>query len=172
MSTVAAVSLELQREIEQFLFREARLLDEHRFEEWLDLFTADTRYWVPIRETAADLPSGVPAEDAIAVAHIDDDRDGLKLRVDRLGTRLAHAETPQSRTRHLITNVEIVDVSSEELTALSNFIVYQARKERSEFLMVGSRNDRLRRSPAGWRIARRKVVLEQTILPRSLSIFL
>ncbi len=166
------MSVELQRDIEQFLFREARLLDERRFEEWLELFTPDARYWVPIRETAADLPSGVPAEDAIAVAHIDDDRDGLKLRVERLGTRLAHAETPPSRTRHLISNIEIVDVAGDELTALSNFLVYQARKERSEFLMVGGRLDRLRRVGAEWRIARRKVVLEQTILPRSLSIFL
>ena len=162
----------LQYEIEQFLYREARLLDERHFHDWLDLFTEDVRYWVPIRETVADLPDGIAADDAIAVAHIDDDREHLKMRVDRLDTRLAHAETPPSRTRRLIANIEIVALEGEELTVLSNFILYQARKEKSEFLMIGRREDRLRRSGDGWRIARRKVVLEQTLLPRSLSVFL
>jgi dibenzofuran dioxygenase beta subunit len=169
---VSGQAVELQHEIEQFLYREARLLDEQRFEEWLGLFTEDTRYWIPIRETAADLPAGVPSDDAIAVAHIDDDRAHLKMRVDRLGTRLAHAEIPPSRTRRLIANVEITEGTGDELTVASNFIVYQARKERSEFLIVGKREDRLRRGGSGWLIARRKVVLEQTVLPRSLSVFL
>ena len=168
----ATPGIDLQHEIEQFLYREARLLDERHFHEWLDLFTEDSRYWVPIRETVADLADGIAADDAIAVAHIDDDREHLKMRVDRLDTRLAHAETPPSRTRRLIANIEIVALDGDELTVLSNFILYQARKEKSEFLMIGRREDRLRRSGDGWQIARRKVVLEQTLLPRSLSVFL
>ncbi len=168
----APVSAELQHGVEQFLFREARLLDERHFHDWLALFTADCRYWVPIRETVADLSSGTYDEDTIAVAHIDDDLEHLRMRVERLDSRLAHAEVPPSRTRRLISNVEITAVEGEELTVLCNFILYQARKEKSEFLMVGRREDRLRRAGDGWQICLRKVVLEQTLLPRSLSVFL
>lgn len=168
----AAASLELHHEIEQFLFREARLLDDRQFHEWLALFTADCRYWVPIRETVAALPDGTYDEDVIAVAHIDDDLEHLRMRVERLDSRLAHAEVPPSRTRRLISNVEITAIDGRDLTVLSNFILYQARKEKSEFLMVGRREDRLRGGADGWQIRMRKVVLEQTLLPRSLSVFL
>ncbi|MPZ14634.1 MAG: 3-phenylpropionate/cinnamic acid dioxygenase subunit beta [Chloroflexi bacterium] len=162
---------DLQYEVEQFLYREARVLDEGRFHDWLELFTDDVRYWMPVRETLQQHPEGTYPEGQRAVALIDDDKRFLALRVARLDTGVAHAETPPSRTRHLITNVEIEDAGGEEINAHSNFLIFQGRREKSDYLFVGRREDRLRRVAGGWKIARRKIVLDQTVLPRGLSIF-
>src|SRR5713226_8673687 len=98
---------DVSREVEQFLYREARLLDDRRFHEWLELLTDDVHYWVPIRETMQQQPDGFHPEDELAVSYMDDNKEFLTMRIARLDTGLAHAETPPSRTRHLITNVEI-----------------------------------------------------------------
>ncbi len=165
------VSRDLQQEVEQFLYFEAALIDRGQLHEWLELFTDDVRYWMPVREVLADRPDGLHPEDALAVAIIDDDKQFLTMRVKRLDTGLAHAETPRSRTRHLITNVRIVPSAEEELTVYSNFCVYQSRLERLDYTFYGEREDRLRRVEGQWKIAARKIVLDQTVLPRALSTF-
>src|SRR5436309_8044263 len=88
-----------KREIEEFLYREAHLLDEHRLDEWLDLFTDDVEYVVPLREhVQGDVaPPGHPV--------IHDDKVMLMARVRKHQTGLSHVETPQSMTCHLVTNV-------------------------------------------------------------------
>lgn len=169
---MAAADSELRNEVEQLLYREARLLDSGHFHEWLDLFTDDVRYWVPIRETVMGSAEGIPADDEIAAPHIDDDKAHLTLRVKRLDTGMAWAEVPSSRTRHFITNVEVeIDEENGDVTAFSNFLVYQGRRETSEYTFSGRREDRLRRDDGGWKISRRKVVLDHTVLPRSISVF-
>src|SRR6266540_1877994 len=99
----------LREEVEEFLYHEAWLLDEGRLYEWVDLFTDDARYWMPVRETIQGNDSGIPEEGELAQPLFDDTKDFLLLRVKRLDTGLAHAETPRSRTRHLITNVWLGD---------------------------------------------------------------
>ena len=169
---MAAEDRDLRIEVEQLLYREARLLDSGRFHEWLELFTDDVRYWVPIRESVMGNPAGIPSESEMAAPHIDDDKASLTLRVKRLDTGMAWAELPPSRIRHFITNVEVeIDPSSDEITAFSNFLIYQGRRESSEYMFSGRREDSLRRVDAEWRIWRRKVVLDHTVLPRSLSVF-
>jgi 3-phenylpropionate/cinnamic acid dioxygenase small subunit len=164
-------SWDLQHEIEQFLYYEAWLLDEGRLYDWLDLFTDDAYYWMPVRETV-QLPEDEKQEKGLALSLFDDDKAFLTLRVKRLDTGLAHAEQPPSRTRHLITNVRVVDRASEgDVTVHSSFVVYQGRLERSDHLFSGKREDRLRRLESGWKIARRKIILDQALLPRTLSIF-
>ncbi len=167
---MALVNRELHYEVEQFLYREARLLDEGRLHEWLDLLTDDVRYYIPTRQTMQHRREGTFAEDEYSVAIIRDDKEFLKKRVGRLDTGLAHAETPPSRTRHLITNVEVVDDGGDEITVYSNFVVYQGRRDRLASEYYGKREDRLRRVDGEWKIARRKVVLDHTILPTGLSV--
>lgn len=160
-------------EVEQFLFQEARLLDEGRFHDWLDLFTDDSHYWMPIRETVQGQAEAFPDEGTYTVNYANDDKEMLVQRVKRLDTGMAHAETPPSRTRHYITNVQVFDEDSGggEVTTYSSFIVYQGRRERSDYQFFGRREDRLRRVDGQWRIADRKVFLEHAILPRGISIF-
>ncbi len=162
-------SIELQHQVEQFLFREARLLDEGQFYDWLDLFTDDAEYWMPTRDTVER--DGVSVHGVDETALFRDDKDFLVMRVRRFDTGLAHAEQPPSRTRHLVSNVEIVREHEEELEVHANIIVFQSRLESTECFFVGKREDRLRRHADSWRIASRKIVLDQTLMPRALSIF-
>src|SRR5688572_13479209 len=99
----------LQFEVEQFLYREAALLDERRFHEWLDLLTEDIEYWRPIRSTQA---RGVEAHEPTQLgeaAFFDENKGYLEERVRKLGTGLAWSEDPPSRTRHLVSNVRILE---------------------------------------------------------------
>jgi len=162
-------SRDLQQEIEQFLYGEARLLDAGRFGEWLELFADDVRYFVPTRETRLAGERIVSAEGELAL--MEDDKRSLGLRIKRFDTGLAHAETPRSRTRHFVMNLEILREDGNELEVHSNVLVFQARMEKAESFFVGKREDVLRRSDGGWRIARRTVILDQILLPRAISIF-
>ena len=167
------VDRDLQFEVEQFLFQEADLLDSCRFHEWLDLFTEDARYWVPVRESVQGQEGSFPDEGSYAVTYMNDDKSFLEQRIKRLDTGLAHAETPPSRTRHYIANVrvQVDDGQTGEVTAYSNFIVYQGRRERTDYQFFGRREDRLRRVEGRWRIAHRSVFLQHAVLPRGVSIF-
>ena len=174
------------REVEQFLYREARLLDERRFNEWLDLFTDDVRYWMagranryPKRSKAIAIldPARYVEDDALAedeLAILDEDRATLAARIARLDTGMAWAEDPPSRTRHLIVNIEVEPgATGNELTAYSNFLVYRSRGEREEDFYVGARRDLLRRVEGALKIARRRILLDQNVLlAKNVSIFL
>ncbi len=163
------VSAELQHRVEQFLYREVRLLSELQLEEWLDLFTDDARYWMPARETVADQPDAVAADGEMAF--FDDDKTFLAARIERLQSSLAHAERPPSRMRYFISNVEIEELDNGELDVRCNLLAYQSRLERTEVTYVGRREDRLRPEGDSWRIALRKVILDQTLVPRTMSTF-
>ncbi|HLY66706.1 MAG TPA: aromatic-ring-hydroxylating dioxygenase subunit beta [Chloroflexota bacterium] len=157
---------EQKREIEEFLYREAYLLDDHRLDEWLALFTDDVEYLVPLREhVQGDVaPAGHPV--------IRDDKMMLLARVKKHQTGLSHVEIPQSMTGHLITNILVEDGPAPgELEVRSSFVVRQARKLRDEAWWVGRRRDLFRHVDNGWKIARREVLLDHTVLPRGISIF-
>ena len=157
---------EQKKEIEEFLYREAHLLDEYRFDEWLDLLTDDVEYVVPLREHVQGNvdPAGHPI--------MKDDKTMLSMRVRKHQTGMSHVEIPQSMTAHLITNVLVEDgPTPDELVVLSTFLVRQARKLRDEAWWAGRRRDLLRRVDGGWKIARREVLLDATVLPRGISIF-
>ena len=162
---------DLQREIERFLYQEAWLLDERQFHRWLDLFTEDCRYSLWLRETVQSREEGIPPPTEASNPVFDDDKGFLTVRVRRLETRLAHAEQPPSLTRHLITNILVRDAGPDEVEALSAFLVYQSRIDISEHTFFGQREDRLRRVHGGWKIARRKVVLDAMTLPRTITVF-
>jgi 3-phenylpropionate/cinnamic acid dioxygenase small subunit len=173
------------REVEQFLYREARLLDERRFHEWLELFTDDIRYWMagrtnryPRRSKAIAIldpdryvEDDLTREDELAI--FDEDKRTLAARVARLDTGMAWAEDPPSRTRHMVSNIEIEPGdTAQELKVYSNFIVYRSRAETEQDFYVGARRDVLRRVAGGWKIAGRKIILDQNVLSaKNVSIF-
>ena len=176
---------ELLREIEQFLYREARLLDERRFEAWLALFTDDVRYWMPVRMTryprrskaiAVLDPARLDDEELATdgeLAIFDESKETLSRRVARLDTGMAWAEDPPSRTRHLVTNVEVEPGPNEsEITVYSNVLLYRTRGETEQDFYVGGRRDTLRRVDGAWKIARRTIVLDQNVLlAKNVSVF-
>jgi 3-phenylpropionate/cinnamic acid dioxygenase small subunit len=160
------VTWEEKREIEEFLYREAHLLDERRFREWFDLFTEDAEYVIPLTEhVQGDVG---PAGHAV----VKDDKNMLLARIMKDETGFSHVEIPTSLTCHLLSNIIVDDGERQgEVEVKSSFIVRQARKLRDEAWWVGRRHDRLRRVDGTWRIARRYVYLDSTILPRGISIF-
>jgi len=161
-----SATLHEKAEIEDFLYREARLLDRYQFDEWLALFTDDAEYFVPLREHLfGDVaPAGHPI--------IKDDKLLLEARIKKDATGLNHSEIPRSMTTHLISNI-IIDEgpNSGEYCVHSNFVVRQGRKLRDEAWWVGRRSDILRRIDGILMIARREIELDATILPRGISIF-
>ena len=120
-------------------------------------------------EDDGDDDGGVDADGEMA--YFDDDREFLAARIERLRSSLAHAEQPPSRMRYFISNVEVLEVNDDGLDVRCNLLVYQSRLERTEVMYVGRREDRLRRHGRQWRIARRKVILDQTLVPRTMSTF-
>jgi 3-phenylpropionate/cinnamic acid dioxygenase small subunit len=173
------------REVEQFLYREARLLDERRFHEWLELFTEDVRYWMAGRRNrypksskaiAMLDPDRYVVEDStedVELAILDEDKHTLSARVARLDTGMAWAEDPPSRTRHLLANIEVETGSAgSELKVRANFIVYRSRSETEQDFYVGARRDVLRLVDGAWKIANRKLILDQNVLlAKNVSIF-
>lgn len=162
------VSLELQHEIEQFLFYEASLLDDGKYDQWLDLFTDDLEYFVPIRETLDNPEQGVGDNNRIVM--MNDNKTSLQIRIARLGTGMAHAETPPTRTRHSISNI-MISGNNDEYQVRCNFHISATRLEKMEFSYYGYRLDTIQRSDKQLTISKRKVILDQTLLPRAISIF-
>jgi 3-phenylpropionate/cinnamic acid dioxygenase small subunit len=159
----------LLEEIRQFYYGEAELLDDRKFHEWLDLFTADTRYWFPAREAVQGQKEEFVTN---GFGYMDDNKALLTTRVRRLDTGMAHVETPPSLTTHLITNVQAKSSDrSNEIVAKSNFLVFQIRHETYQSTFAGRRVDRLRKVRRHWKIARREVYLVQPVMPRAISIF-
>ena len=142
----------LRELVEDFLFREAELLDDWRLDDWVALFTEDARYVVP----TTDLPEGDPQRDLV---FIDDDITRLRARAVRLNSRHAHREYPWSRTRRFVSNVRVAETGNGELSVASNVMVYRFRSgEGAPY--VGSVHYILRRDNGELKIAYRRAVLD------------
>lgn len=168
------MNFELRCEVEDFLLREADLLDDRRFNEWMDLLTDDIRYWMPVRRNPQ---REGPVESELAAAeenyYFDDTKETLAIRVKRLGLENAWAEQPPSRTRHLITNIRIKDVHGPNLEVHSNFLTYRTRLEQDKDMFVGKREDKIRRVDGALKLARRTIILDEATLgAKNISIFL
>src|SRR5436309_3263853 len=118
----------LQQEIQDFLYREARLLDERRLTEWLDLLADDIHYFMPIRRNIKfgdwDLEFSDPESE---ISYFDEGKDILEGRVRQINTGVHWAEEPVSRFVHIITNVEVTKDGGDEVEVASKFFVYQNR---------------------------------------------
>ncbi|MBE3589339.1 MAG: aromatic-ring-hydroxylating dioxygenase subunit beta [Firmicutes bacterium] len=136
-------------EASAFLFLEARLLDERRFEEWLDLFTNDAVYWVP----------GHDPDDPAATSIIYDDRPTMEDRVRRLRSPVTFAQSPPSRTLHLIGNVEVEARSPREVRIDSVCVIHETRLGQTRAFAARCEHHLRREGEAGWRISLKKVVL-------------
>ena len=159
--------------IEQFLFREARLLDLEAWEEWLALVAQDIHYWMPAienRRRADRLGAYGPGRGA----YFDDNLLDLQRRVARFLQPSAWAEDPPTRHVHVISNVEALCTDVEgEYRVHSAFVNYRSRGEADNDLLLGRREDLLRETKEGLRIASRKIVITQSLLmSKNLNTFL
>ena len=136
--------------IEQFLYHEARLLDAQRYEEWLELYTTDATYWVPLEQGQVD-----PFETSSIIY---DDRTLLELRVRQTRHPRAHARLPLARTVHQVGNVTVLSEEHSEIRVASTLQLIEFRNQRQR-LWAAQVEHRLRRVPQGLRIAHKRVDL-------------
>ena len=169
----------LSQEIADFLYREAELLDERRYREWLDLLADDVRYWMPIRRNVKlGDDEGEFTRAQSDINWFDEGKDTLSRRVKQIETGIHWAEEPRSRLSHLVANVQVQKADPSfaaalEVSVTSRFLIYRNRVETETDLLVGKREDLLRREDGRWRIARRKVILDQSVLlAKNLTFFL
>ncbi|MDB5483321.1 MAG: bphE [Caulobacteraceae bacterium] len=159
-----AERVQLQFDVEQFLYEEAALLDARRYRDWLGLLADDIHYWMPIRRTVtlADIEREFTKQGDMAF--FDDDREMLEMRVRKLEAGSAWSEDPPSRSRHFVTNVRITGVEGDEITVDVCFHLYRTRLETEVDSWIGRRTDVLRRHGASFRLARRHLFLDQTLI--------
>ena len=138
------------REIEQFLFREARLADEHEYDLWEALWTDDAIYWVP-----AGADDGDPQTQMSVVF---DNRNRISTRLKQLRTGRRHAQVPRSKTRRVLGNIELLGSVGDDLEVGANFVLVESR-ERGTQMWAGRYTYRLRRVDDELRLSYKKVAL-------------
>jgi 3-phenylpropionate/cinnamic acid dioxygenase small subunit len=169
--------LDLMREIEDFFYKEADLLDERDYDRWLELLTDDIVYWMPMRKNVsyANRDKDITAEDDVGWFH--DDKETLRKRVKQIQTGIHWADEPISRVAHVITNIRLAEPTAvlaegAKTTTKCRFIVYRNRLESETDLLVGRREDTLTRVNGELKIARRKIILDQSVLlAKNLTMF-
>jgi 3-phenylpropionate/cinnamic acid dioxygenase small subunit len=135
--------------IERFVYREARLQDEHRYDEWESLWADDGVYWVPANEDDLD--------PATQVSYIYDNRTRLAGRIRQLKSGRRHAQSPPSRLRRVVSNLE-VEVAGPLVQVHANFMLVEIRNGRRTVWCGRTRYD-LRPTDDGYRMVLKKVML-------------
>ena len=148
MSTLTDVALQAQ--VQDLLYHEAWLLDTHRFAQWLELYTTDATYWVPLEQDQPD-----PFETSSIIY---DDRVLLELRVQQYAHARAHARQPLARTCHQVGNIRLASADAEILLVTSTLVLVEYRLERQR-TWAALVEHTLRRTAQGLRIAAKRVNL-------------
>jgi 3-phenylpropionate/cinnamic acid dioxygenase small subunit len=155
------------REIEQFLYREARLADEHAYDEWEALWTDDALYWVPANADNIDPLT------QMSVIH--DNRNRIRTRIKQFNTGRRLSQTPSSRLRRIVSNVEVLGTrdgpDGGDITVEANFICAESR-ERTNETWAGRYTYRLRVVDGELRMAYKKVALIDNARPIATLSFL
>jgi len=144
----------LLHEVSQFLYREARLQDEHRYEEWEALWEEDGVYWVPANGDDPD------PETCMSILY--DNRSRIALRVKQLLTGRRHSQEPRSRLRHMISNIELLPAGGPDIAVGANVLVFESALRGD--VLWGARTEYVLRRRVGpgadsFGLARKKVVL-------------
>jgi 3-phenylpropionate/cinnamic acid dioxygenase small subunit len=149
MSTVP-FSGALLDEVTQFIYREARLQDDHAYDEWEALWTDDGIYWIPANGEGSD------PENEMSIVY--DNRSRIALRVAQFHTGKRLSQTPKSRLRRIVSNIEILSDEQSAVRVTSNAMVFESSL-RGDTIWASRNEYLLRREASGWRMALKKVIL-------------
>jgi benzoate/toluate 1,2-dioxygenase beta subunit len=147
------------REIEQFIYQEARLADESRYSEWESLVDDDMFYWVPIGYGTES------REKKVSITA--DSRSRLANRIKQLNTGLRFAQVPPSPMRRMISNIEAADLGNGEFHVFCNFVLYELRVQSTNDLQVwpGRIEYKIRRKEGSFKMFFKKVMLITSTAP-------
>ncbi|RKO20417.1 3-phenylpropionate/cinnamic acid dioxygenase subunit beta [Pseudarthrobacter phenanthrenivorans] len=163
---------ELHLQAHRWLVDEAYLLDAQDYDEWLARIADDVHYLMPVRVTTA---LGAGYSTSPGMAHLDENKYSLSRRVARFATEHAWTEDPPSRLRHYVTNVRTFRTEkADEIIAESAVLLFRSRGDVGEAATVSAgREDLLRRTGTGWELARRTIMLDESVIRmQNLAIFL
>lgn len=146
----AAIHHDVLREVEQFIYREARLQDEHEYDAWEALWTDDGVYWIPANGDDID------PENQMSIIY--DNRSRIALRIKQFHTGKRHSQTPRSRLRRVVSNVEILSSEGQELRVGANTMIFESNL-RADTVWAARYEYLLRREGETLRMARKKVIL-------------
>ncbi|MGB0238795.1 MAG: aromatic-ring-hydroxylating dioxygenase subunit beta [Cycloclasticus sp.] len=152
-------------EVERFLVKEARALDEERYHDWLDnMLTKDIVYQLPTQEVRYRRDTKVLGNSQTTYLY-NDNYGMLSMRVARLDTGIVWAEDPRVRNRRIISNIDVEwsDVDGE-VDVRSAFILFRSRMQRDQATHYGMRMDRLRKEDGQWKLASRVITLDQRVI--------
>lgn len=166
------VDTALLARIEGFYRMEARLLDEERHDEWYDLLADDLFYWMPLRENRFRRDKR-PEFDPENMALFDESKADIAVRLGRIASNLVWTEDPPTRHVYIVTNVEAFETATPgEYEVHHAFMQYRNRSEHDEAMLCGRRRDLLRATGDGFQVARRLILLPQSVLlNKNLSAF-
>ena len=160
----------LKQEVDEFLYYEADLLDARRYDDWLALLADDVRYWMPMRRNVKvdDLEREFTREGR-DISWFDEGKQTLTRRVRQIQTGIHWAEEPVSRISHVISNIRLLEANPSwaepaEVAVGCRFLVYRNRVETETDILVGKREDLLRRVEGELKITRRRILLDQNVL--------
>lgn len=162
--STAAPAIPDIRVIEQFLYREARFADEHRYDEWESLWTPDALYWVPANDDDADRMT------QMSIVH--DNRNRIATRIKQFKTGRRHSQVPHSRLRRVVSNVELLGtVENGDIEVAANFVLVESRERRKE-VWAGRYTYRLRVVDGELALSYKKVALVDNARPIATMSFL
>lgn len=159
-----AVDYALHYEISKFYNKEARLFNKGDYRTWIDtMVDPGIRYYLPIFEDRYSNDKRPPAKFMPFV--YDDNYGELEARIRQLETGLGRRIEPPARIRHLITNLEAFHTEVDgEFEVLTNFLVCRNRREHEQVIMVGGREDRIRREGNDYRLLSRTIHIPQRVI--------
>jgi 3-phenylpropionate/cinnamic acid dioxygenase small subunit len=147
---VSAAPIDLQREVERFVYREGYLQDRHEYDAWEALWTDDGVYWIPANGDEID------PEREMSIVY--DNRSRIALRIRQLHTGRRLAQTPRSNLLRVVSNVEVINAAADEIEVRANAIIFESTPRRDT--LWGTRYEYLlRRVDGTLRMARKKVML-------------
>jgi 3-phenylpropionate/cinnamic acid dioxygenase small subunit len=137
-------------DVTQFIYREARLQDDHEYDAWESLWTDDGVYWVPANGEGGD------PEQVMSIIY--DNRSRIALRIRQFHTGKRFSQTPRSRLRRLVSNIEVLREEGDEILVTTNAVVFESQM-RGDFTWASRNEYLLRRDADGLRMVRKTVVL-------------
>ncbi|NCA13270.1 MAG: 3-phenylpropionate/cinnamic acid dioxygenase subunit beta [Proteobacteria bacterium] len=165
------LSVEHHLALQQQLIREARLLDEESFDDWLALLNDDVRYRLPLAERRFRKDRSAPSE--LGSGYIfDDTKQRLRLRINRLQSGYLWAEDPRNCVRRVISNIEIWQADDNQAEVFSVVTIHRSRLDGFERQLTAGRRDRWQTTAAGWQLVLRDIQLDNAVVMDSnLNVF-
>ena len=159
--------------ITRFYLREARLLDDERYDDWYETLADDLFYWMPLRENRfrRDREDGGLSPDKMAM--FDERKADIAVRIGRINSGLVWTEDPKTRHVYVVSNIEAFETTTlDEFEVHSAFVQYRNRIEHDDATLFGRRRDIVRRTGDSFQLARRLILLSQSVLlTKNLSVF-